>query len=224
MNVTASYNHQELFAAFEAAADADLAAQMSAYMRDQFAFLGIKTPQRKALSKDFLKVAKKAPEVDWGFIDACWARDEREFQYLALDYLDGVKKKLTPADIPRIRRLAQAKPWWDTVDNLDTVVGEVALAYPEVKQTMLAWSVDDDFWLRRLAIDHQLLRKEQTDTVLLRRILVNNLGQTEFFINKAIGWALRDYSKTDPAWVRAFIDKHRERMAALSIREASKYL
>ncbi|MCL2332661.1 MAG: DNA alkylation repair protein [Actinomycetia bacterium] len=217
-------DYQELFATFEQAADAEQAAPMSAYMRDQFPYLGVKTPQRKVLSRDFLKAAKRTGVVDWGFIDTCWERDEREFQYLALDYLAALVKALTPQDIPCIKRLAQTKSWWDTVDNLDTVIGQIALSYPEVNKTLLAWSTDDDFWLRRLAIDHQLLRKERTDTELLRRILVNNLGQTEFFINKAIGWALRDYSKTDPAWVRAFIEEHRAQMAPLSIREASKYL
>ena len=78
--------------------------------------------------------------------------------------------------------------------------------------------------MRRLAIDHQLLRKEETDTELLEKILINNLGQTEFFIKKAIGWALRDYSKTNPNWVRDFIERHQAEMAALSIREGSKYL
>ncbi|MCL2654406.1 MAG: DNA alkylation repair protein [Coriobacteriia bacterium] len=216
--------YQELFTAFEAEADAEQAVAMSAYMRDQFPYLGIKTPCRRALAKDFLKAARKAVEVDWGFIDACWARDEREFQYLALDYLHVMEKVLTPKDIPRIKRLATTKSWWDTVDSLDTIVGNIALSYPEVNKTLLAWSVDDNFWLRRLAIDHQLLRKERTDTELLSRILVNNLGQTEFFITKAIGWALRAYSKIDPEWVGAFIDAHRDQMAPLSIREASKYL
>lgn len=82
----------------------------------------------------------------------------------------------------------------------------------------------DDFWLRGIAIDHQLMRKEKTNTELLTQILVNNLGSTEFFINKAIGWALREYSKTNPSWVRNFIDVHRENMSKLSISEASKYI
>ena len=217
-------DQREIFATFEGAADPQQAVEMSAYMRDQFPFLGIKTPQRRALVKDFLKTARKAEQVDWGFIDACWKRPQREFQYLALDYLHAMEKKLTPTDIPHIRRLATTKSWWDTVDSLDTVVGGIAQKYPEVNTTLLAWSVDDNFWLRRLAIDHQLNRKEQTDAELLRQILTNNLGQTEFFITKAIGWALRAYSKVDPGWVRAFIDAHRDQMAPLSIREGSKYL
>lgn len=126
--------------------------------------------------------------------------------------------------MPRLKKLAQTKSWWDTIDSLDRLVGTIIVRFPETKEIILAWSRDEDIWLRRLAIDHQLLRKEETDTELLEKILANNLDQTEFFINKAIGWALRDYSKTNPDWVRAFIERHQTEMAALSIREGSKYL
>ncbi len=128
------------------------------------------------------------------------------------------------ADLPRLKQLAQTKSWWDSIDGLDKLVGKIVLDNPEAKQTILEWSLDDDFWLRRIAIDHQLLQKEKTDTELLEKILINNLNQTEFFINKAIGWSLRDYSKTNPDWVRAFLDTYRSQMAGLSIREASKYI
>lgn len=100
----------------------------------------------------------------------------------------------------------------------------IALRYPSVNNILLAWSTDDNFWLRRIAIDHQLMRKDKTDTELLEKIIINNLGQTEFFVNKAIGWALRDYSKTNPDWVRGFIKKYGEKMSSLSIKEASKYI
>ena len=89
---------------------------------------------------------------------------------------------------------------------------------------MLAWSKDNDFWVRRVAIEHQLLRKDKMNTELLEKILENNLNSSEFFINNAIGWALRDYSKTNPAWVRKFIENHSSDMAPLSIKEGSKYL
>jgi len=100
----------------------------------------------------------------------------------------------------------------------------LALKDSNVNKILLEWSLDENIWLRRIAIDHQLLRKDKTNTELLSKILKNNLGQTEFFINKAIGWALRDYSKTNPEWVRNFIEENRENMAKLSIKEASKYL
>ena len=89
---------------------------------------------------------------------------------------------------------------------------------------MLQWSQDKDFWVRRIAIDHQLCRKEKTNTELLEKIIVNNLGSHEFFINKAIGWALRDYSKTNPQWVKHFIEKYHDQMHRLSIKEGSKYI
>lgn len=89
---------------------------------------------------------------------------------------------------------------------------------------MLKWSQDEDIWLRRLAIDHQNSRKDLTNPELLEKIIVNNFGTDEFFINKAIGWSLRDYSKVNPNWVRSFINKFEKRMDKLSIKEASKYL
>ena len=98
------------------------------------------------------------------------------------------------------------------------IIGGIALKYPEINNVLLEWSVDENIWLRRIAIDHQLLWKEKT------KIIENNFEQTDFFINKAIGWALRDYSKTNPEWVRNFIKKNKEKMAKLSIREASKYI
>lgn len=213
----------DIFKIFRSAAGPEKAAPMSAYMRDQFPFLGIPTPERKKLSRDFFKTVNKTV-VDWDFVFKCWKQPEREFQYLAVEYLTKLKVILTPADIPNLREIAAAKSWWDTVDGLDVIIGDIVLRYPEVDDTMLNWSEDDNFWIRRIAIDHQLLRKEKTNTQLLERILVNNFGQTEFFINKAIGWSLREYSKTNPHWVRDFIGRHRNEMTPLSIREAGKYI
>jgi len=213
----------DIFETFRAAANPGQAAQMSAYMRGQFEYLGIKTPDRRLLSRDFLKNSDKK-SVDWDFVFKCWGQPEREFQYLAVDYLLKRKSLFAPDDVPRIKKLALTKSWWDTVDSLDVLIGEIALRHSEVNETILEWSVDGNFWLRRLAIDHQLTRKEKTDAALFERILVNNLGQKEFFINKAIGWSLREYSKADPAWVRGFIERYRDRMAPLSIKEGSKYI
>ena len=89
---------------------------------------------------------------------------------------------------------------------------------------MLEWSKDSNIWLKRVAILYQLSLKEKVDKQILERILVDNLGDNEFFINKAIGWALRNYSKYNPEWVREFIKKNKDNMASLSIREASKYI
>ena len=218
----ADYN--ELISTFRAHANEKKAAEMSAYMRDLFPFLGIPKPERAKLQKEFIKAAKKEDTVDWSFIEECWQLPEREFQYLALEYLRAKQAQLGADDVPRLRSLAIEKSWWDSIDQLDRIIGDIALNCPKVNKILLKWSEDKNFWLRRIAIDHQLMRKEKTDTDLLEKILVNNLGQTEFFINKAIGWSLREYSKINPDWVRCFIEKYKEQMVPLSIREASKYL
>ncbi|MDN5011104.1 DNA alkylation repair protein [Streptococcus sp. SN3] len=214
---------EELLENLKAVANPDDAGAMKAYMKNKFEFLGVKTPARRKLAKAFFKQQTDSV-VDWNFINEAWNNLYRELQYAALDYLESRKKLLTPSDLPRLKKLAQTKSWWDTIDFLDRLVGSIIARFPETKEIILAWSCDEDIWLRRLAINHQLLRKEETDTELLENILVNNLGQTEFFINKAIGWALRDYSKTNPDWVKDFIERYRVGMAALSIREGSKYL
>ena len=143
---------------------------------------------------------------------------------MAANYLKAKQSYLKYSDLPKLEQLVVTKSWWDTVDILDRVVGSLVYEKQELEKIILQWSLSDNIWLRRVAIDHQLLRKEKTNVQLLEKILFHNLNQTEFFINKAIGWALRDYSKTNPAWVACFIEKNKERMAELSIKEASKYL
>ena len=200
------------------------AQKMSKYMLNKFEYIGIKTPERRKIFKNFFKEYKNEEKIDWEFVNKCWENEYREFQYVGADYLKNMKDKLTIDDIPKFKRLILEKSWWDTIDNLDMTIGALALKDSNVNKILLEWSLDENIWLRRIAIDHQLLRKDKTNTELLSKILKNNLGQTEFFINKAIGWALRDYSKTNPEWVRNFIEENRENMAKLSIKEASKYL
>ena len=209
---------------FESMEDKENASSMSKYMRNLFIFYGLPTPKRKALYKDIIKEEKKQKKIDWEFLDQCYEDEHREFQYVVCDYLIAMNDFLTYEDIPKIKKYAQTKQWWDTIDCLDRVIGEIGLRDQRVDALMIEWSQDDDFWIRRIAIDHQLCRKEKTHTELLEKILVNNFGSDEFFINKAIGWALRDYSKTNPDWVRAFIDKYKDQMDKLSIKEASKYI
>ena len=200
------------------------ARQMSKYMLNKFEYIGIKTPERRKIFKNFFKKYKNEEKIDWEFVNKCWENKYREFQYIAADYLKNMKDKLTRDDIPKLKQLILKKSWWDTIDNLDMTIGALALKDSNVNKILLEWSIDENIWLRRIAIDHQLLRKEKTNTELLEKILKNNLGQTEFFINKAIGWTLRDYSKTNPEWVKNFIEENKEKMAKLSIKEASKYL
>lgn len=219
----ANMEAQMLLKELQNLANADDARAMKAYMRGRFEFLGVKTPARRKAAKAFFKKHGGA-DIDWRFVRQAWEHPFREMQYAALDYLETRKNLLCPGDLPQLKKLAQTKSWWDTIDFLDRLAGGIIAGFPETRPVILQWSRDEDIWLRRLAIDHQLLRKDQTDQHLLEQILVNNLNQTEFFINKAIGWALRDYSKTNPEWVKNFIRQHHGKMAPLSIREASKYL
>lgn len=214
----------EIKKVFEQQANKEKAVEMSKYMRNLFAFYGIQTPKRKSIYKDFLKKEKKSKQIDWDFLDKCYQDEHREFQYLVYDYLIVLNEFLTYNDIPKIEKYIKNKQWWDTIDFFDQVIGKIGLRDDKVDNLMLEWSKDSDFWIRRIAIDHQLGRKEKTNTKLLEKILINNFGSDEFFINKAIGWALRDYSKTNPEWVKNFIDKYNSEMDKLSIKEASKYI
>ncbi|MEA4816783.1 MAG: DNA alkylation repair protein [Lachnospiraceae bacterium] len=213
----------EMFERLEKEANPEAAIKMAAYMKNKFPFLGIATPKRVEIIKSYIKKAALY-EPDWDFVYICWDKEYREAQYIGNEYLSSVKKKLKPEDVEKIRELIIKKPWWDITDGLDRIIGDIALRYPEVNKTMLSWSKDKNIWLRRVSIDFQLLRKENTDTKLLEEIIVNNFGTNEFFINKAIGWALRDYSKINPEWVRAFVSKHKNSMSKLSLKEASKYI
>ena len=209
---------------FETHSNPERAISMSKYMKDQFSFYGITAPDRKNLYKDFLKTEKKQGTLDWAFLEQCYADDHREFQYLAYEYLLAMKKQLSFEDISFVKALVMKKSWWDTVDFLAQVVGNIALKDSRVDELMLAWSQKENIWVRRVSILYQLRFKEKTKTTQLEQILLNCLGTNEFFINKAIGWALREYSKTNPDWVRTFLENHQTQMANLSIREASKYL
>lgn len=217
-------NLLEIIDCLEARADNARALDMSKYMKNKFEFFGVGAAERNEIWKPYFKEAKKTKKIDWDFIEICFKHDKRECQYTAAYYLKYMQRFLVEDDIPKLKELVLTKSWWDTVDILDKVIGSIIYNNKNLYPIILEWSKDDNIWLRRVAIDHQLLRKENTDEQLLEKILINNLNHKEFFVNKAIGWALRDYSKTNPQWVRNFIEVHKENMVSLSIREASKYL
>jgi 3-methyladenine DNA glycosylase AlkD len=215
---------EQLTALFEEHRNDDNAGPMRQYMKDHFPFLGIKSPLRKELEKQFFKetgILKE--EFNKDFVVGIWEKDEREYQYTAITYTGKFIKKLPMDAIQFLERLITTKSWWDSVDSIAPLVGELARKYPElVEETINHWSVDDNYWLRRVAILFQLKYKQQTNEDLLYDYMVKNADSKEFFIQKAIGWALREYSKTNPESVKAFIEGNQ--LAPLSIREGSKYL
>ena len=209
---------------FQNKANPQQAKMLVKYMRDQFKFYGLHTPERRSCYKDFLKEEKRKKKIDWNLLNNAWEEEYRDFQYFVCDYLIAMQKFVTFDDLPKIEKFVRSKQWWDTIDSLIKPIGYLGLDDKRVDNLMLNWSQDSDFWVRRVAIEHQLLRKNKMNTQLLDQILVNNLNSREFLINKAIGWALRDYSKTNPEWVRTFINRNSDNMAKLSIKEGSKCL
>jgi len=204
-------------------ADPVKAPQMAAYMKNKFPFLGIQKPQRQQLTKEFIREAKKRKTVDWDTITMLWDLPEREFQYLAVDYLIALKNYIKAEDIEKIEKLITTKSWWDTVDAIaSVVVGQMCRNYPElIESHIMNWAKSSNIWLARTAILFQLKYKEKTDIDLLSKIIMQNSQQKEFFITKSIGWILREYSKTNQEWVREFIRNNA--LQPLSIREGSKY-
>ena len=215
--------YDKLFTEMEKSKNAEQAIKMAAYMQNKFEFLGIPKPKLKEIIKPYIKDGKKH-ELNWKFVNICWKKNYREAQYAAIEYLDSLIKLLTDNDLPNLKKLIVTKSWWETADSIDAIVGKLTLNYKKLEKEMLKWSTDENIWVRRVSIDFQLQYKEKTNQKLFEQIIVNNFGTDEFFINKAIGWSLREYSKTDKKWVKGFINKHKAKLHKLSIKEASKYL
>ena len=216
----------EIKSLFEKNTNPSQAAAMKKYMRGQFEYLGIKTPQSKALQKEFY--AKNGlphiSELDT-IIRDLWSMPQREYKYVAMGLMDKFNKKLPDDFIKTIEHLIVTESWWDTIDLIAThQVGTMFSRYPKVKEKYLKkWRSSKNIWLRRTTILFQLLYKSETDFELLCDIIRENLGSDEFFINKAIGWSLRQYAKTDPKAVIKFVKATKE-LHPLSRREAMKHL
>jgi 3-methyladenine DNA glycosylase AlkD len=210
---------------FREKANQEYAEQMSRYLRNHFPFLGIKTPERREIEKEFFKQTGVLKEpFNEAFVLALWRQPEREFQLAAVDYIVHLLKKLEKEHIHLMENLITTKSWWDTVDTLaQKPVGTIIAKHPElITELVEKWVVSEDLWLRRTAIIFQLKYKAETDEELLYRYIKLNSDSKEFFIQKGIGWALREYSKTNPESVRRFIEANQ--LAPLSVREGSKHL
>lgn len=210
---------------FEANRNEANADPMEKYMKNHFSYLGIKKPQRSRLEKQFFQETGLLKEpFNQEFIRELWEKDEREYQYTALVYLEKSLNKLEKTDLPFMEELIRTKSWWDTVDAIaPKPVGKIAEKFPEVvAETIDGWAIHEFLWLRRAALLFQLKYKGNTNEELLYQYIRLNADSKEFFIQKAIGWALREYSKTNPASVKKFIEA--TKLAPLSVREGSKYL
>ncbi|GGJ17916.1 DNA alkylation repair protein [Deinococcus roseus] len=206
----------------EAMRDPEQAVPMQKYMKDRFAFLGIKMPERTALSRPLVRALEPAEALMAA--EMLWTLPEREHQYVGVDVLGQHVKALQATDLQRVRSLIQLHSWWDTVDVLASrVVGHLVRQDADLLPQMDVWSQDQDFWVRRTAILHQLSYKKHTDEARLFAYALHNASDTEFFIRKAIGWALREYAKTSPEKVLQFVQANRARFSGLTVREALKH-
>ncbi|WP_199514567.1 DNA alkylation repair protein [Nucisporomicrobium flavum] len=217
---------ERLVRLFEAAAEPERAVHTAAYMRNQFAFLGFPTPTQRALARSAVAGLPKPAEEDLRAVAlACWDRDEREYQYFACDWLRANVGVPGPDFLGTARTLITTKSWWDTVDPLATrFVGGLVRRHQQLTADLDAWAGDDNLWLVRTALLHQLHYGPDTDTDRLFGYCTRQAGHADFFVRKAIGWALRHYARTDPDAVRDYVAKNRGVLSPLSVREATKHL
>ena len=208
-------------------ADAERADEMSAYLKDQFELLGVPTPARRAALKKAIDTRIVPDRDDLKLaVDELFALPEREFHYCAVDLARRWQRVLIVDDLPWLETLITTHSWWDTVDAIAThPVGHVVRADRSSAQPILErWIAADDLWLNRSAILHQLLYKDETDSEQLFRYCDLHADSKLFFHRKAIGWALRQYARTDPDAVRSYVESRRQRLSGLTIREALKHL
>jgi 3-methyladenine DNA glycosylase AlkD len=216
-----------LRAALRGAARPELAGSMQAYMKSATPYLGVRVPEMRALTRAEAKLRPFTASAD--LIDTVlglWrAADYREERYAAIALLDtpAARRLRDPALLETLRELIRTGAWWDYVDELAHRVGDLLLGWPcEIRPTLVTWSRSDDRWLRRVSIICQLGARDRADLELLTLAIESSIGDSDFFLRKAIGWALRDYARTDPAWVRSFAATHE--LSPLSRREALKHL
>lgn len=207
-------------------ADADNKEAMERYMLGQFVFFGVKKPERNLICKTLYPSIKVSISEKWilEVANILWSKNEREYHYVALDIFEKHKKLITPASFKTLEEMALTHSWWDTVDGISSyAIAPMVLKFPEVKKEMERFAKHKNMWLNRIAIIHQILYKKNTDVDFLFKVCERHMQCEEFFIRKAIGWALRQYAKTDKKAAYAFVEKNKAKLSVLSYKEALKH-
>ncbi|MBD0707565.1 MULTISPECIES: DNA alkylation repair protein [unclassified Streptomyces] len=217
---------ERLTAVYPTAGDPFRAQEMTAYMKGIAPFLGLRAAERRALARTVLDGVPRPEERDCAAVALrCFALPEREYHYFAVDYLRRHVKRCSSGFLPVARRLVTTVSWWDTVDHLAVhVVGGLVAADPALGARMDEWIGDENPWVARTALLHQLRFRQDTDAERLFSFCLRRAADRDFFLRKAIGWSLREYAKTAPAEVRAFVDAHTDVLSPLSVREATRHL
>jgi 3-methyladenine DNA glycosylase AlkD len=213
--------------ALSAQANPEKAVGMQAYMKTDMPFYGVQKPGRAPIARQLVKEFPPTTHAEYtALVLGLWDLPHREEKYLALEVAQHFRSFVDTASLPLYRRLIVEGAWWDFVDEVAThLVGHLVVHgprenWPEVD----TWIDDPDMWLRRSAIICQVGAKQRTDAARLFFFCEARLEEKEFFIRKAIGWALREYAKTDPGAVAGFATEHRDRLSGLSFREATKHI
>ncbi|GAA3528334.1 DNA alkylation repair protein [Aeromicrobium panaciterrae] len=213
--------------ALREAADPTRAPGMQAYMKSAMPFLGVRVPEVRAIVR---ALAKEHPFADLDRLEAValelWDNaTHREERYAAATLMALRIAKGRLSLIPMHEHMAVTGAWWDHVDEIAHRIADLHDVHPvETAHDVRRWSTSDDMWLRRLSIISQLGRRDRVDSELLTEVIEPNMDDTEFFIRKAIGWALREYAKVEPDWVRTFVADRDDRLSGLSKREALKHV
>lgn len=219
----ATYSVRDLISVFARHGNPEIAEGQEAYMKHKFEFFGIKAPERRTIQRPFLLKKNLPPKKEaCQIIEHLWDEPQRELHYFAIELVNKYHRQFIKADIVLLEHLITQNSWWDTVDFIaSNVVGSYFLMFPEERHsTIEKWLRSENLWLQRTCLLFQLKYKENLDTRKLEEVIHRLQGSKEFFINKAIGWILREYSKTDPDWVIRFVDK--TPLSPLSHREALK--
>ena len=209
-------------------ADEAKAEGMKSYLLNQFEFLGLAAPVRRAAVKEIGKVKWQSSVDLLAVAELLWQKPQREYRYTAVDLLRQHSAQLSVNDLPTLQALLLQDAWWETVDGLSAVIADVmhvaVQQNPNAAATMDVWLKHPSHWVRRSAMLHQLGWRLDTDTTRLFGYATQLADEKEFFIRKAIGWALRDYARWNPEAVTAFVLQHRDTLSGLTVREAVKHL
>ena len=219
-------SYQGLKLLLEANQNPEYAIKMKVYMKGQFDYYGLQSKERRVIQKPFVKLWQNLGDNDFkSLIHQCWSEDHRDWQYIAIDAMRKYLKKMDESYLSVTIGLIERKSWWDTVDLLaSNIVGQLLIRYPEGKDELISeWITSGQMWVERTAIIHQLKYKNDTDADLLSALVDIKKSDKRFFIQKAIGWSLRQLSRHKPDEVISILEQHPE-LSNLAKREARKYL
>jgi len=207
----------------QAAAPANVA-KMQAYLKTDQPFYGVKKPALATIAKQLYRIPVPDTATYRAVIEALWSGPHREEQYLAIDVARRHKRFVLPAQLDLYARMVQSGAWWDLVDPIAAhLVGRVWQQHRAATEPVVdRWIDSEDMWLRRTAIIGQLRHKSELDQARLFRFCLARAHESEFFIRKAIGWALRDHARVAPESVQAFLNAHWQVLSGLSRREAAR--